>query len=99
MRLKNKIALVTGASGGIGGAIVLELAKEGADIILHYHQDEPAANEVADSIRKYNVKIHILRATLEFSDEAIALGERAWNLYGRIDFLINNSGVSYKKHF
>lgn len=99
MRLKNKKALVTGASGGIGKAVALELAKEGADIILHYHQDELAANEVAESIRKYNVKVHILKATLEFSVDAIALGEMAWELFGRIDFLINNSGVSYKKHF
>jgi len=99
MRLKNKVALVTGASGGIGKAIVLQLAKEGADIILHYHQDELAAKEVAESISKYNVKVHILKATLEFSADAIALGVKAWELFGRIDFLINNSGVSYKKHF
>jgi len=99
MRLKNKIALVTGASGGIGKAIVLQLAKEGADIILHYHQDELAANEVAESIKAYDVKVHILKATLEFTDDATDLGKKAWELFGRIDFLINNSGVSYKKHF
>jgi NAD(P)-dependent dehydrogenase (short-subunit alcohol dehydrogenase family) len=99
MRLKNKKALVTGASGGIGRAIALELAREGADVIVHYHQDEIAAREVAESIRKFHVNAHILKASLEDTDEAIALGEKVWELYGRIDYLINNAGVALKKHF
>ncbi|MFT3933130.1 MAG: SDR family oxidoreductase [Chitinophagaceae bacterium] len=99
MRLANKTALVTGASGGIGKATALQLAKEGADIVLHYHNDEAAAKQVSDSIKQLGVKVHVLQASLDVVEEAVLLGEQAWQAFGKIDFLINNAGVSYKKHF
>lgn len=99
MRLANKKALVTGASGGIGRAIALELANEGADVILHYLEDENAAREVADEIKKKGCKVQLITGSLATPGGAIEIGENAWNAFGTVDMLINNSGVSYKKHF
>lgn len=99
MRLINKKALVTGSSRGIGKAIALQLAKEGAEVIIHYQKSKEEAEKLAAAIRDNGGKAHILQADLFDCMQAIQLGEEAWKLTGGLDFLINNAGVSYKKHF
>lgn len=95
----NKKVLVTGSSRGIGKAIALQLAGEGAEVIIHYHNKQEEAEAVAETIRQAGGKVHLLQADLFDVQQAIQLGEAAWKLVSRIDFLINNAGVSYKKHF
>lgn len=99
MKLLNKKALVTGSSRGIGKAIAILLAKEGAEVVIHYLHNKAEADMVAASIKNDGGKVHVLQADLSDAQQAIALGEKAWNITGGIDFLINNAGVSYKKHF
>lgn len=86
--LKGKTALVTGGSRGIGRAICLRLAGEGADIILHYHRNRAAAEEVAAAIGS---SVTLARADAGSGEEIesmfLQLGDR------KLDFLINNAGV------
>lgn len=97
--LLHKKALLTGATGGIGQAIAHQLAADGAEIVLHYHGPEKDAENLAATITAAGGKAHILQADLADREQAIRLGEEAWALMNGIDFLINNAGVSYKKHF
>jgi NAD(P)-dependent dehydrogenase (short-subunit alcohol dehydrogenase family) len=99
MRLRNKKVLVTGSSKGIGKAIVLQLAKEGAQVIVHYNKNREDAEKIVDTIKIGGGKVHLLQADLFHPVQAIKLGEEAWNLLNGIDILINNAGVSYKKDF
>lgn len=99
MRFKNKKVLVTGASRGIGKAIALQLASEGAIVGIHYHQNEKEAESVIDEIRKTGGTCCVLKADLGNVQEAIRLGNDSWTALNGIDYLVNNAGVSYKKHF
>lgn len=99
MQLKGKQALVTGASRGIGKAIAVELGRQGAEVIIHYKNNGEEAEAVLKEVERGGAKGHLLQADLEDSMNAVTLGNNAWNIAGRIDYLINNAGVSYKKHF
>src|SRR6185437_10084908 len=99
MKFLNKKALITGSSKGIGKALVLQLAKEGAEVVIHYNKNQEEAQEIAETIKKTGGKSHLLHADLFDIDQAIKLGEEAWDILQGIDYLINNAGVSYKKNF
>lgn len=98
-RLQGKKALITGSSRGIGKAIALQLALEGAEVMIHYRESQQEAQQVADEILGFGGRSHILQADLGDADQAIKLAENAWEKLNGIDFLVNNAGVSYKKHF
>ncbi|MCS7216128.1 MAG: 3-oxoacyl-ACP reductase FabG [Candidatus Bipolaricaulota bacterium] len=92
MRLEGKVALVTGASRGIGRAIALALAKEGCDVVL-VDLDEPAAQRVAREVetlgrRALPVKANV--ASLADVQRAVALTVEK---FGRLDILVNNAGI------
>jgi len=97
--LKDKKILITGANGGIGKAVVQKLADAGAGLLLHYFDKANEAEELQNSIVKAGGNAFILQADLSKQEEATALGQQAWELLNGIDVLINNAGVSYKKHF
>lgn len=99
MRLPGKKALVTGASRGIGKAIALRLAAEGCAVVVHFHEDQADAEVVAETIRAGGGAAWVLGADLFNLTQAIQLGEDAWNAAGGLDFLVNNAGISFKKHF
>ncbi|GAB2565220.1 SDR family NAD(P)-dependent oxidoreductase [Spirosoma areae] len=99
MRLATKKALVTGASRGIGKAIALRLAQEGCAVVIHYHENREEAEVVAQTIRQNGGTAHLLQADLTDVQQAIRLGEQAWEIAGGLDSLINNAGISYKQHF
>ncbi len=99
MRLTKKKALVTGASRGIGKAIALQLAKEGCTVGVHFLKNESEAQLVADQIIALGSEAYIFQADLSDSQQATELGQQAWESMQGFDFLINNAGLSYKKHF
>jgi NAD(P)-dependent dehydrogenase (short-subunit alcohol dehydrogenase family) len=99
MKLLNKKTLITGSSRGIGKAIAVQIAKEGAEVAIHYNRNKKDAERVADVIKNEGGKVHLLQADLFDINQAIKLGNDAWDAMGGVDILINNAGVSYKKGF
>jgi 3-oxoacyl-[acyl-carrier protein] reductase len=90
--LTDTVALVTGAGGGIGRAVALELARRGADVAVHYHRNEQGASETARKVEALGRKAAVFTGDLARRDVAFALVAAALVRFGRIDVLVNNAG-------
>ena len=94
-KLANKIALVTGASRGMGRAIALALAASGARVIVHYGRNADEANAVVEQIRANGGQADMVGADLAAADGAHVLAAEVRNLSGgRLDILVSNAGIS-----
>ncbi|MCA6213580.1 3-oxoacyl-ACP reductase FabG [Thermococcus bergensis] len=93
MELKGKVALVTGASRGIGRAIAVALAKKGCNVIINYARDEENAKKTEEMCRAYGVETLTVRADVSNREEVRAMVEKAIQKFGRIDILVNNAGI------
>ena len=91
--LKGKKALVTGASRGIGSAIALELARSGADVIVHYAGNTAAAQGICDQIRAMGRESHLVQADLSDPAACDGLMEKV----GPVDILVLNASMQIKK--
>lgn len=89
-----KVALVTGASRGIGKACALELAKAGYDLIVNYAGNEVAANETVDEIKKLGVSAKAIKFDVSDKDAVNKAIEQIISEFGRIDVLVNNAGIT-----
>ena len=100
-RLENKVALVTGGSRGIGKAIVLRLAAEGADVSFTYSGSSSAkrAAEVVESVEKTGRRSLAIAANSEDTTAVTAAVEQTVKAFGKIDILVNNAGIFEAKPF
>jgi len=94
MRLKDRVCLVTGASRGIGKAIALTFAREGADVIVNYEKSREKAEEVVDGISKMGRKALAIKADVSNKNEVDAMVNKTIQEFGRIDVLVNNAGIA-----
>jgi 3-oxoacyl-[acyl-carrier protein] reductase len=94
MRLEDKISLVTGASRGIGRAIALALAREGADVALNCSVSVAAAEEVAGEIRGLGRRALVIRADVANKAEVDEMVKKVLVEFNKIDILVNNAGMS-----
>ena len=96
MSLRGKVALVTGGSRGIGRAITLKLAAEGADVIINYFRKRSAAEATAQKARGKGVTAHIIKANLGEPEKIDNMFNEIESTFGRLDILISNaaSGVA-----
>lgn len=94
-----KVAIITGASRGIGREIAKQLAKENIKVIANYNQSEKEAKELKEELEKENIGIDIVKADLTQREEAQRLVEYTLKKYEKIDILINNAGISEYKMF
>ena len=94
MRLKDKVALVTGSSRGVGRFIALAFAKEGAKVMVNYTSNEKAANEVLETIQKMGGQAKVFKADVAKKAEAQALVQATVDAFGGLDILVNNAGFT-----
>lgn len=94
MKLKDKVALVTGSSRGVGKSIALAFAKEGAKVMINYTSNEKAANEVLETIQKMGGQAKVFKADVAKKAEAQALVQATVDAFGGLDILVNNAGFT-----
>ncbi len=92
--LQGKVAVVTGASRGIGRAIALELARQGAAVVVNYHRSAEAAEAVVQAIREAGGQAEAFQADVSQEDQAKALIAFAQKTFGGIHILVNNAGIT-----
>lgn len=91
MRLKDRVALVTGSSGGIGKAIALAFAREGADIVINYRSNDAGAKDAYDKIKAMGRRALVFKANVASTTEVDGMVQEALKEFGRIDILVNNA--------
>ena len=95
-KLDDKIALITGSSSGIGKAMALAFAREGAHLALNYPNDSQARNatEVQSAVSTLGRRVIAVQADVSKEEQARTLVEETMRTYGRIDILVNNAGIA-----
>ncbi len=94
MSLAGRVALVTGGSRGIGRAIAIALAEDGADVAVNYRQDEAAAKETVAAIETLGRHARAYPAAVDVRDDCRRLVEAAVADFGFVDILVNNAGIA-----
>jgi NAD(P)-dependent dehydrogenase (short-subunit alcohol dehydrogenase family) len=99
MKLKERVALVTGSSKGIGSAIALEAAREGAKVIINYCVDEDGARKVYREIENMGGAGLVVRGDVSVQKDVDSMVAAGIERFGKIDILVNNAGIAIWKPF
>jgi glucose 1-dehydrogenase len=99
LKLKGKTALVTGSSQGIGEAVAIRLAEEGANVVVNYHSHAESAMHVVEAIKRLGRQCIALGANLAQIEDVRRLIEEGVRQFGRLDILVNNAGVELNADF
>jgi 3-oxoacyl-[acyl-carrier protein] reductase len=94
---ERKVALVTGASKGIGKAIAHQLAKDGFNVVVNYNRDEAEANKIVEELKKLGSDSMAVKADISKFDECAAMADAVREKYGKMDVLVNNAGATKDK--
>ena len=94
MHLGNKVAIVTGGSRGIGRAVALQLAHNGAKVVVNYAGNEQAAKEVVELITAKGGHAIAVQADVANADSVDQMVKQAMDAFGRVDILVNNAGIT-----
>lgn len=95
-RLQGRVAMVTGASRGIGRASALRLAREGAKILVNYRQERAKADGIVQEIERFGGAALAFQADVGDRDAVLKMVEKAMSEFGRVDILVNNAGVAVR---
>ena len=96
---KNKTALITAASGGIGRSIALKLAREGYHIGVHYHSNREEALRIKKEAESFGVRAELFQGDAEEPERMAAMARDFTACFGRIDVLVNNAGITVLRSF
>jgi 3-oxoacyl-(acyl-carrier-protein) reductase len=99
MKLKGRTALVTGGSRGIGRAVAIALADEGADVAVNYVSSETAARDVAEHIKKMGRRAMLAQADVSDYPDTFRMAQDVLREFGHLDILVNNAGINSDKTF
>src|SRR5438270_7941548 len=99
MRLQNKVAIITGADSGIGQAIALQMAREGAAVTIDHLGPPDNATRVARQIEGAGGKALAVQADVTKVDQVTNLIAQAVQAFGRLDIMVNNAGIEEKHPF
>ncbi|HEX2440207.1 MAG TPA: 3-oxoacyl-[acyl-carrier-protein] reductase [Methylomirabilota bacterium] len=99
MKLKGRTALVTGGSRGIGRAVAIALADEGADVAINYVSSETAARDVGEHIKKMGRKAMLAQADVSDYPDTFRMAQDVLREFGHLDILVNNAGINSDKTF
>ncbi len=99
MKLEGKVALVTGSSQGIGQAIAVRLAQEGADVVIDYRSHAEGAQETLTKVEAAGRKGHIVQADLGVVSDIRRLITEGIQQFGKLDILVNNAGIEKNASF
>jgi len=94
MRLKGKVAIVTGSSRGVGKSIAVAFGEQGANVVVNYSSSQKAADEAVEKIRSYGSRAIAIKADVAKKAEVETLIKAAMDEFGRIDILVNNAGFT-----
>ena len=97
MLLKDKVAIVTGGTRGIGRAIVFDLIQNGAKVVFTYLKSDKSAGIILDEIKELKGDAEAIKADVRLFDEAKRTAEEAIDKFGKIDILVNNAGIAKDK--
>ncbi|WPX09852.1 3-oxoacyl-[acyl-carrier-protein] reductase [Anaerocellum danielii] len=92
--LKGKVALITGASRGIGRAIALKFAQNGANIVINFASSQSQAENLKEEIEKIGTKAMIIKCDVSNADEVSQMFSQVEKDFGRLDILVNNAGIT-----
>src|SRR3954465_902942 len=93
MSLQGKTAIVTGSSSGIGRAIALEMARQGASVTINYHRGADEADEVRTDIEGAGGRAHEIQADVSSVADIAKLVDGTVAAFGRVDIMVNNAGI------
>ncbi len=99
MKLKDKVAMITGSSRGIGRAIAIRFAEEGCNIVINYYQNKRAAKEVEEIIKSMGRNALVVQADISCRKDVQCLIKSTLETLGCIDILVNNTGILQQKPF
>ena len=91
--MKDRVAIVTGGSRGIGRAIATELAEEGAKVVINYAGNDKAAEETAELCRSYGAEVLLVKGNVASAEDCERVVKETVNTFGRVDILVNNAGI------
>lgn len=92
--IEEKVAVVTGASRGIGRSIALKLAEEGADIVVNYRKDSSPLAELVEQIEKFGRRAVVVQGDVSVFDDARKIIQAAVENFQTVDILVNNAGIT-----
>jgi NAD(P)-dependent dehydrogenase (short-subunit alcohol dehydrogenase family) len=98
MKLSGRVALISGGGRGIGRAVSLALAEDGAAVAVNYRRDEQAALETLSAIEELGGKAKAYQASVDRFEEDEAMVEQVLADFGHVDILVNNAGVASRGH-
>lgn len=99
MKLEGKVALVTGSSQGIGQAIAVRLAQDGADIAIDYRSHPEGAEETKSKVEAVGRRGHVIKADLGVVSDVRQMIAEAIDRFGKVDILVNNAGIEKSAAF
>ena len=97
MELNGKVAIVTGADSGIGRAIAIQFAKEGADVVVAYFNEHEDAKETAEAIKKYDKEALLVSTDIADEQNCKSIVDKTLDRFGQIDIVVNNAAVQYQQ--